>query len=113
MPTWHGHLLSPTLTRNFSGLSFARLCEAFSWTDDALSQLHQWVLSHEELGLPPPLSSVLCNRCLATFSASKGSPSQLQREVISTLSEVGVQVEQEFVNKDGYSIDARMLGNRH
>ena len=72
-----------------------------------LSQLHQWLLWHEERGeawlrLPAPLAE----RCRAAFCAVEGAPSRLQRDVVRALSALGWQPREEVRTDQGYSLDA-------
>eukprot|EP00747_Dinoflagellata_sp_TGD_P086898 gnl/TRDRNA2_/TRDRNA2_163461_c0_seq1.p1 gnl/TRDRNA2_/TRDRNA2_163461_c0~~gnl/TRDRNA2_/TRDRNA2_163461_c0_seq1.p1 ORF type:complete len:478 (-),score=57.39 gnl/TRDRNA2_/TRDRNA2_163461_c0_seq1:78-1511(-) len=93
------------------GPLFAERCEAATWTNlqVALSQLHQWVLWHQELELPEPFSDSLRSRCLAAFRAGQSTPSHMQREVAATLADLGLHAEQETVTGEGYSIDLLVL----
>merc|ERR1711971_262628 len=88
---------------------FAELCDAADWSGQnaqhSLCQLHQWLLWHQELGLPCMLSPQLRKRCLAAFRRSRSSPSQMQREVFSTLENLGARPEEDVIIKDGYSVD--------
>merc|ERR1712048_670783 len=91
------------------GPMFEDRCEAEAegWVgpDNSLSWLHQWVLWHRELGLSAPLSPELRRRCLVAFSCSQSSPSQMHRELVTVLKEIGVQVEEEVVTEEGYRIN--------
>ena len=71
-----------------------------------MCQLHQWVLWHQELTLPPPLSPALQDRCRISFCATSHWPSQSQRDVVRILTKLGVPVEEEEkIIQEGYSID--------
>ena len=56
--------------------------------------------------LPPPLSPVLQEHCRTSFCATSHWPSQSQRDVVRSLTKLGVTVdEEEKVIQEGYSID--------
>eukprot|EP00746_Dinoflagellata_sp_MGD_P109548 gnl/MRDRNA2_/MRDRNA2_46926_c0_seq1.p1 gnl/MRDRNA2_/MRDRNA2_46926_c0~~gnl/MRDRNA2_/MRDRNA2_46926_c0_seq1.p1 ORF type:complete len:587 (-),score=107.87 gnl/MRDRNA2_/MRDRNA2_46926_c0_seq1:178-1938(-) len=92
------------------GTIFAHRCEAATWLEDKaeLSQLHQWVLWHQELKLPLPLSPALRNQCLEAFR-TQHLPSHMQHEVATTLTELGAHLQEEVVIKEGYSVDIIVL----
>ena len=72
-----------------------------------LSQLHQWLLWHEERGEAwPRLPAPLAERCRAAFCAVEGAPSRLQRDVVRALSALGWQPREEVRTDQGYSLDA-------
>ena len=94
------------------GPAFAHCCETTICTYaevQHLARLHQWVLWHQELELPRPLSPALRDRCFAAFCATPSSPSQMQRKVTAALAELGAHLKEEWVIEEGYSIDVLVL----
>jgi len=76
------------------------------FTLEALSQLHQWQLWHEELESNIGLPSSLEEKCYEAFISTVPRPSALQYGVISELSSIGLQPEEEKLTKRGYRLDA-------
>jgi hypothetical protein len=100
---------STTLVKLFShqelGRRFDELADSFS--DEALSQLHQWWLWYtrergQTSGLP---SHAILQRCRVAFLAVDARPSKLQRQVGSTLSSLGLNPHEEVRTEQGYSLD--------
>ena len=88
------------------GPTFAHCLEAMDFCASELCQLHQWVLWHQELKVPPPLSPTLQDRCRISFCGTSHWPSQSQRDVVRILTKLGVPVEEEEKTiQEGYSID--------
>jgi len=73
---------------------------------EALAQLHQWQLWQDEIksGISLPLS--LQKRCYESFISKVLRPSRLQDDVVSILSSMGLQPQEEVLLKSGYRIDA-------
>ena len=73
---------------------------------EALFQLHQWQLWQEELksnvSLPPSLQKM----CYNAFVSKVPEPSKLQDDVISQLSSMELELEEEVLTKSGYRLDA-------
>lgn len=79
-----------------------------------LAQLHQWNLWQDEskrngIGLPPSLGE----ECRRAFVFARTRPSQLQRDVISQLTSLGLEPEEEVVLAHGgyYRLDATVEVN--
>jgi len=73
---------------------------------EALRQLHQWQLWQEEIESYIDLPSSLQKRCYEAFVSEDPTPSKLQDDVISILSSMGLQPQEEVLLKSGYRIDA-------
>ena len=73
---------------------------------EALAQLHQWQLWQEELKSDISLPSSLQKKCYEAFISVKPSPSKFQDNVVSILSSIGLQPQEEVLLKSGYRIDA-------
>jgi len=71
-----------------------------------LTQLHQWQLWQEDLKSDISLPSSLKKKCYETFISEDPSPSKLQDDVVSILSSIGLQPQEEVLIKNGYRIDA-------
>ena len=73
---------------------------------EALVQLHQWQLWQDEIksGVSLPLS--LKKKCSEAFISQEFSPSKFQDDVVSSLSSMGLQPQEEVLLKSGYRIDA-------
>jgi len=73
---------------------------------EELGQLCQWQLWQEELksniGLPPSLQE----KCYEAFISLVPSPPALQDDIISEISFIGLQSEEEMLTKRGYLLDA-------
>jgi hypothetical protein len=80
---------------------------AGSFSDEALSQLHQWWLWYaSERGQSTELlSQELLQHCRGAFSARVARPSNLQRQVGSTLSSLGLDPQEEVRIEEGYSLE--------
>ena len=77
-----------------------------SFNVENLSQLHQWQLWHEELKSDVSLPQSLEKRCYDAFISRVPQPSRLQDDVVSILSSMGLQPQEEVLMKSGYRIDA-------
>jgi len=79
-------------------------------TDEAelenLTQLHQWQLWQEEINSDISLPSSLQKRCYEAFISQEIKQSKLQDDVISILSSMGLQPQEEVLMESGYRIDA-------
>jgi len=73
---------------------------------DVLFQLHQWQLWQEELKSNVTLPPSLQKKCCDAFISRVPEPSKLQDDVISHLSSIGLELEEEVLTKSGYRIDA-------
>jgi len=73
---------------------------------EALRQLHQWQLWQDELKSDVSLPSSLQKRCYEAFISEDPTPSKFQDDVVSILSSMGLQPQEEVVLKSGYRIDA-------
>ena len=82
----------------------------FEW--EGLSQLHQWQLWQEEIKSRASLPPSLQKKCCDTFISRVPEPSKLQDDVISQLSSLGLQLEEEVLTKSGYRLDALVEMNR-
>ena len=76
------------------------------FTSDGLSQLHQWQLWQEEIKSDISLPSSLQKRCYEAFVSQEVKPSKLQDDIVSILSSIGLQPQEEVLLKSGYRIDA-------
>mmetsp|Transcript_33227 Transcript_33227/g.69905 ORF Transcript_33227/g.69905 Transcript_33227/m.69905 type:complete len:883 (+) Transcript_33227:64-2712(+) len=77
------------------------------FTIEDLSQLHQWCLWQRELlksniALPPSLEK----QCYSAFITTVPFISALQKDVISELSYIGLELEEEVLMDGGYRLDA-------
>jgi len=74
--------------------------------EEDFRQLHQWQLWQEEIksdiSLPPPLKK----KCYEAFISRIPEPSKFQDDVISILSSMDLQPQEEVLMKSGYRIDA-------
>ena len=68
-------------------------------------QLHQWQLWQDEIKSGISLPSSLKKRCYEAFISQEFSPSKLQDNVVSSLSSMGLQPQEEVLLKSGYRID--------
>jgi len=73
---------------------------------EALLQLHQWQLWQEEIKSGVSLPPSLKKKCYETFISEDPSPSKLQDDVVSILSSMGLQPQEEVLLKSGYRVDA-------
>ena len=73
---------------------------------EALRQLHQWQLWQEELKSDVSLPSSLQKKCYEAFTSRVPRQSKLQDDVVSSLSAIGLQRQEEVLLKSGYRIDA-------
>jgi len=76
------------------------------FTVGELTQLHQWQLLQEELKSDISLPSSLKKRCYEAFISRVPRPSKLQDDVVSIISSMGLQPQEEVLLKSGYRIDA-------
>jgi hypothetical protein len=101
--------LSSAALAEFFGHAFSRRCDvlAGSFADEELSQLHQWWLWYaSERGQTTELfSQELLQRCRGAFLAREAQPSNLQRQVGSTLSSLELDPQEEVRTEEGYSLD--------
>jgi hypothetical protein len=101
--------LSSVALAEFFGHDFGRRCDvlAGSFSDEQLSQLHQWWLwyASERGQTTELLRHELLQRCRMAFSATEARPSNLQRQVGSTLSSLGLDPQEEVWIEVGYSLD--------
>ena len=74
--------------------------------DEALFQLHQWQLWQEELKSNVSLTPSLQKKCYNAFISRVPEPSKFQDDVISQLSTMGLELEEEVLTKSGYRLDA-------
>eukprot|EP00581_Thalassiosira_minuscula_P000389 CAMPEP_0183742790 /NCGR_PEP_ID=MMETSP0737-20130205/64880_1 /TAXON_ID=385413 /ORGANISM="Thalassiosira miniscula, Strain CCMP1093" /LENGTH=720 /DNA_ID=CAMNT_0025978383 /DNA_START=841 /DNA_END=3004 /DNA_ORIENTATION=- len=81
------------------------------FTQEQLSQLHQWSLWQQELNSNISLSSTLQEKCFEAFISQVFHPSALQDDVISHLSSIGLQPVEEKLLQTGYRLDAFMEVN--
>ena len=70
-----------------------------------LAQLHQWQLWQEELNSNVSLPPSLQKKCYDAFVSRVPRPSKLQDDVISQLSSMDLELEEEVLTKSGYRID--------
>jgi hypothetical protein len=101
--------LSPAALVRLFGNDFSRRCDvlADSFMHEDLTQLHQWWLWYtsekgQSKGLP---SQKLLQRCRVAFSAADARPSNVQRQVGSTLSLLGLKPICEVRTGEGYSLN--------
>ena len=77
------------------------------FSDEALSQLHQWHLwqfgEKSNTGLP---GSELQQRCYQIFIGSKFTSSQFQQDVVKELKLIGLDPKEEYLTNSGYRLDA-------
>jgi len=73
---------------------------------EELTQIYQWHLWQEEIKSDVSLPSSLKKRCYEAFISQDFSPSNLQDDVVSILSSMGLQPREEVLLKSGYRIDA-------
>jgi len=71
-----------------------------------LSQLHQWQLWQDELQSGINLPPALRNKCRQAFVSQSYRSSNLQDDVISVLSSIGLLPEEEVLTSSGYRLDA-------
>ncbi len=71
-----------------------------------LGQLHQWQLWQDELKSDIRLPQSLWAKCQKAFLSILAQPSRLQDDVMSVLTSMGLQPEEEVLSKSGYCIDA-------
>jgi hypothetical protein len=100
---------SPAALVRLFGPNFGRRCDelADSFLDKGLSQLQQWWLWYaleqgQTAGLP---SCDLLQRCCVALPAEYGRPSELQGEVGSTLTSLGLWPRAEVRIAEGYRLD--------
>jgi hypothetical protein len=72
----------------------------------SLRQLHQWQLWQDELKSNIQLPQSLMEKCYNTFISENPHPSKLQDDVISELTSIGLEPEEEVLTKSGYRLDA-------
>ncbi|KAL7530600.1 hypothetical protein ACHAXR_004948 [Thalassiosira sp. AJA248-18] len=73
---------------------------------EGLAQLHQWNLWQEELESNVCLPASLQEKCYDAFISRVPNASALQDNVISALSSIGLEPEEEVLTKGGYRLDA-------
>jgi len=73
---------------------------------EALLQFYQWQLWQEEIKSNISLPSPFQKRCHQAFISQEISPSTFQDDVVSILSSIGIQPQEEVLLKSGYRIDA-------
>jgi len=73
---------------------------------EALTQLHQWQLWQDEIKAGVNLPSSLKKKCYEVFVSQEVKPSKTQDDVVSILSSMGLQPQEEVLLKSGYRIDA-------
>jgi len=71
-----------------------------------LCQLHQWQLWQNELKSDVSLPPTLKKRCYEAFISRVPRQSKLQDDVVSILSSIGLQPQEEVLMKSGYRVDA-------
>jgi len=71
-----------------------------------LRQLHQWQLWQDEIKSDISLPQSLQMRCYEAFTSQDPRPSKFQDDVVSNLSSMGLQPQEEVLLKSGYQIDA-------
>jgi hypothetical protein len=69
-------------------------------------QLYQWQLWQDELKSGINLPPALCDKCRQAFISQSYQSSNLQDNVISVLSSIGMLPEEEVLTPSGYRIDA-------
>jgi len=84
----------------------ACLEKEYEFIPEALTQLHQWQLWQDEIKSGVSLPPSLKKRCYEAFVLEEPRPSKLQDDVISSLSSMGLQPQEEVLLKSGYRIDA-------
>jgi hypothetical protein len=87
---------------------FIDVCQAraHGFVPENLFQLHQWQLWQDELKSGINLPPALCEKCRQAFDLRLPQPSNLQDDVISVLSSIGMLPEEEVLTPSGYSLDA-------
>jgi len=73
---------------------------------DALRQLHQWQLWQDEIKSGVSLPPSLKKKCSEAFISQEFSPSKFQDDVVSILSSMDLNLQEEVLLKSGYRIDA-------
>jgi len=73
--------------------------------DQGLCQLHQWNTWRKTLGHSATLPQDIEERCYDTFINRGVRSSNLQKDVISELSRMGLQLEEEALTSSGYRLD--------
>ena len=71
-----------------------------------LRQHHQWQLWQDELQSNVQLPQSLQKKCYDAFISEAPRPSKLQDDVVSELSSIGLEPEEEVLTKSGYRLDA-------
>ena len=71
-----------------------------------LSQLHQWQLWQDELKSGINLPPALCKKCRQAFVSQSYRSSNLQNDVVSVLSSIGLLPKEEVLTSSGYRLDA-------
>jgi len=77
-----------------------------------LTQIHQWQLWQDEIKSESSLPESFQKRCYEAFISRVPRPSKLQDDVVSILSSMGLQPQEEVLMKSGYRIDAIVEVNR-
>jgi len=76
------------------------------FTVEELTQLQQWQLWQDEIKSGDSLPPTLKKRCYEAFISRVPRSSKLQDDVVSILSSIGLQPQEEVLLKSGYRIDA-------
>ena len=78
------------------------------FTNENLSQLHQWQLWQRELDKSDAvtLPSSLQEKCYNAFVSAKPTASRLQEDVTFVLASLGLEPQSEVLTKSGYRLDA-------
>ena len=76
------------------------------FTPEALAQLHQWQLWQNELKSGLTLPESFQKKCYDAFISQDLRQSRFQDDVVSSLSSMGLQPQEEVLMKSGYRIDA-------
>jgi len=85
--------------------------EEDEFTLEALVQLHQWQLWQIEIKSGIRLPESLREKCYEAFLLRVPEPSRFQTDVVTSLSSIGLDSEQEVLLKSGYRVDA--VGEAH
>ena len=92
---------------------FVRFCvqKEHDFDYQGLRQLHQWNLWRKELKSDIVLPHELGSRCFNEFMKQSLITSDLQKQVVSVLHSVGLNVDEEVQTKSGYFLDATFIHN--
>jgi hypothetical protein len=89
-----------------SDFMIALQAKANGFVPENLSQLHQWQLWQDEIKSGINLPPALCEKCCQAFVSESYQSSNLQDDVISVLSSIGLLPEEEVLTLSGYRLDA-------